>query len=121
MKTKLKARQVKECLVKEPVISSLEEMCAVLNVDIYKLTPSEIEEARRIIERNKLRLQVNLKRELYAKSDQKSKEVLYKMICDVEELKRWGIKTYADTTNNITPTIVLKSDDPDILDKVKQL
>lgn len=121
MKTRLKARQVKECLVKEPVISSVEEMCAVLNVDIDKCDPEEIKVARKIIERNKLRLQVNLKRDLYAKSDNKSKETLYKMICDLEELKRWGIKSSVETTNNITPTIVVKSDDPDILDKVKKL
>ena len=121
MKTKLKPRQVKECLVREPVISSVEEMCAVLNVDIDRCDPKEIEAARKIIERNKLRLQVNLKRDLYAKSDNKSKETLYKMICDVEELRRWGVKTDAGTTNNINPTIVVKSDDPDILDKIKQL
>ena len=121
MKTKLRERQVKELLMREPVISSVEEVCAVLNVDMEKCDPDEIATARKIIERNKLRLQVNLKRDLYAKSDQKSKETLYKMICDLDELKRWGIKTDGGTTNNITPTIVVKSDDPDILDKVRQL
>lgn len=121
MKTRLKVRQVKELLTREPVISSVEEVCAVLNVDMDKCDPNEIAAARKVVERNKLRLQVNLKRDLYAKSDQKSKETLYKMICDLDELKRWGIKSSVETTNNINPTIVVKSDDPDIIDKVKQL
>lgn len=121
MKTRLKVRQVKELLTREPVISSVEEVCAVLNVDLDKCDPNEIAAARKVVERNKLRLQVNLKRDLYAKSDQKSKETLYKMICDLDELKRWGIKSSVETTNNISPTIVVKSDDPDIIDKVKQL
>lgn len=121
MKTKLKPRQVKECLVREPVISSVEEMCAVLNVDMERCSQTELDAARKIIERNRLRLQVSLKRDLYRKDDQKSKEVLYKMVCDMDELKRWGVKMDGNTTNNITPTIVVKSDDPDIIDKVKQL
>lgn len=120
MKTKLKIRQVKECLVRNPVISSVEEMCAVLNVDMDKVNPSDLEAAKKVIERNRLRLQVNLKTELYA-GNQKSKELLYKMVCLPDELPRFGIKAEGSTTNNITPTIVVKSDDPDILDKIQKL
>lgn len=121
MKSHLKIRQVKECLLREPTISSLEEMCAVLNVDRSKLHKDEVDAAVKLIERNRLRMCVQLKNELYRKNDQKAKELLYKMICDVDELKRWGVKTEGNTTNNINPTIVVKSEDPNILDKVQKL
>ena len=121
MKSKLKVRQVKECLMREPTISSIEEMCAVLNVDINRIPEEDYKAAAWLIERNRLRLQVSLKNELYRKTDQKAKELLYKMICSPDDLKRWGVRLEGSTTNNITPTIVLKSEDPDILDKVKQL
>jgi len=41
------------------------------------------------------------------------------MICDTEELKRFGIKDGGDSSKNMT--IEIKSADPDILDKVKDL
>ena len=51
MKSKLKTRQVKECLLREPTISSLEEMCAVLNVDRSKLHKDEAAAAIKLIEK----------------------------------------------------------------------
>jgi hypothetical protein len=97
----------------------VEEMGAILNVDVTKIDKSEYTEAARLIERNRLRQQVSLKQNLYAKKDLKSQEVLYKMICDTEELKRWGIKTDGNQTNN--QTIEIKCADPDIIEKIKNL
>ena len=37
MKTRLRIRQVKECLLHYPCITSIEEMGAVLNVDINQI------------------------------------------------------------------------------------
>jgi hypothetical protein len=71
------------------------------------------------IERNRLRLQVQLKQELYSKNDQKSKELLYKMICDTNELKRFGVKESGSDSKSMT--IEIKSADPDVIDKVKEL
>ncbi len=102
-------------------ISSLEEMCAILNIDINALSEADYKEAKWLIERNRLRLQVNLKQELFNKKDNRSKEQLYKMICDEGELKRWGVKVPDQTTINSTPTIEIKCTDPDIIDKLKQL
>jgi hypothetical protein len=96
-------------------------MCAVLNIDINKLPKEEYDSAVKLIERNRLRQQVNLKQSLYNKKDKSSKELLYKMICDLDELKRWGVKTEGNTTINSTPTIEIKCADPDIIDKVKNL
>ena len=121
MKTKLNIRQVKECLIHYKTITTIEEMCAILNVDVDKLPKEHYEAAVKLIERNRLREQVNLKQELYNKSDIKSKEQLYKMICDESELKRFGIKTNDTTVVNTTPTIEIKCADPDIIDKLKNL
>ena len=118
MKTRLRIRQVKECLLHYPCITSIEEMGAVLNVDVTQIEKAEYDQAVRLIERNRLRQQVNLKQDLYSKKDNKSKEQLYKMICDEGELKRWGIKTESGQTNH---TIEIKCADPDIIDKVKNL
>ena len=119
MKTRLRIRQVKECMLHYPTISTLEEMCAILNVDINKIDKTESEAARKFIERNRLRMQVNLKQELYRKTDNKSRERLYKMICDESELKRFGVKT--DSPTNINPVIEIKCADPDIVNKIKEL
>ena len=121
MKTRLNIRQVKECLLHYKTITSVDEMCAILNVDITKLEKQQYEDAARLIERNRLREQVNLKQELYNKKDAKSREQLFKMICDESELKRFGVKTADQTTINSTPTIEIKCADPDIIDKVKSL
>lgn len=119
MKTRLRIRQVKECMLHYPTISSIEEMCAVLNVDVNKIDRNEYDAARRFIERNRLRMQVNLKQELYSKTDNKSREQLYKMICDESELKRFGVKTDAPT--NINPVIEIKCADPEMINKIKDL
>lgn len=121
MKTRLNIRQVKECLLHYKTITSVEEMCAILNVDVDKIPKEHYEGAAKLIERNRLRAQVNLKQELYNKQDPKSKEQLYKMICDESELKRFGIKTADSTVVNSTPTIEIKCADPDIIDKIKSL
>jgi hypothetical protein len=93
-------------------------MCAVLNIDQKQLTEKEQEDAKYYIERNRLRLQVRLKEELMKTS---KAEQLYKMICDETDLKRWGVKV-GDTTNiNANPVIEIKSSDPDITEKIKQL
>ena len=121
MKQKLNIRSVKECLLHYPTISTIEEMCAVLNVDVSKLSKEAYDNAVKLIERNRLRQQVALKQSLYNKKDKSSKELLYKMICDIDELKRWGVKTEGNTTVNSTPTIEIKCADPDIINKVKGL
>ena len=119
-KTRLKYRTVKEELARNPTISSLEEMLAVKGIDAEDVDPKELEAAKVMIERNRIRLQVLLKQSLYLKQDNKSKEILYKMICDPEELKRFGIKDKdLDITKSMT--IEIKSADPDIIDKVKGL
>lgn len=104
-----------------PTIANIEEMCAILNIDVKKLPKDDYEGAKWLIERNRLRLQVNIKQDLYQKKDNKSKEQLYKMICDESELKRWGVKVVDQTTINSVPTIEIKCADPDIIDKVKNL
>ena len=123
MKKKLKIRQVKECLMHYPSITTLEEMGAILNVDIHAISKDDFDNASWLIERNRLRMQVSIKQDLFNKSknDGRAKEQLYKMICDESELKRWGIKTADQTIINSTPTIEIKSADPDIIDKVKNL
>lgn len=121
MKTRLRVRQVKECLMHYPCICTVEEMGAILNVDVTKIDKEEYSQAARLIERNRLRQQVSLKQNLYAKKDLKSQEVLYKMICDTEELKRWGIKTDGNQTNTTNQTIEIKCADPDIIEKIKNL
>lgn len=123
MKKKLKIRQVKECLMHYPSVTDIKEMGAILNVDVTAIPKQQYDEAVWLIERNRLRMQVSIKQDLFNKSknDGRAKEQLYKMICDESELKRWGIKTADQTIINSTPTIEIKSADPDIIDKVKNL
>ena len=121
MKTKLKIRQIKECINRNPTISSMEEFAAVLNVDMNKLDSETKGIAKELIERNRLRMQVLLKQELYAAKDKRSHELLFKMICDKDELGRFGVKTDGNTSVNVSPVVEIKAADPDIIDKVKQL
>ena len=121
MKTKLTIRQVKTTLQHYKTITSIEEMCAILNIDVNAIPKDQYNDAVRLIERNRLRQQVSLKEELCAKNDPKSKEQLYKMICDESELKRFGIKTADTTVVTSQPTIEIKCADPDIIEKVKNL
>lgn len=118
MKTKLKTKQVKACLQHYPSITTLEEMCAILNIDIKALPKADFDNATWLIERNRLRTVVALKEKLRASS---KTEQLYKMICDESELKRWGVKIGDQTTVNTGHTIEIKSADPDIIDKIKEL
>lgn len=119
-KTRLKYRTVKEALVQYPTISSLDELLALKGIERKNVTQAELDAAEVMIERNRLRLQVSLKEELYRKQDNKSKEVLYKMICDPGELKRWGIQD-KDGDSNKNMTIEIKSADPTVIDKLKEL
>lgn len=118
-KTRLKSRVVKEELLRNPTISSLDELLALKGIERKNVKQEELDAAEVLIERNKLRMQVQLKQELYRKKDLKSKELLYKMICDPDELKRWGINKEGDSRKSMT--IQIKSADPDIVDKVKDL
>ena len=119
MKTKLKKRQIKECIARNPTISSMEEFAAILNVDLKQLPKETKDIAEDLIERNRLRLQVLLKQELYVSRDKKSHEFLYKMICDKDELGRFGVKS--EGVVNVSPVVEIKAADPDIIEKVKQL
>lgn len=120
MKTKLMIRQVKECIARNPTISSIEELCAILNVDQNKVDSDQLKAAKAAIERNRLRMQVLLKQELYVSKDKKSHELLFKMICDKDELGRFGVKADGSTVN-VNPVVEIKAADPDIVKKVKQL
>lgn len=120
MKTKLKIRQIKECINRNPTISSMEEFAAVLNVNMDKLDAETKGIAKELVERNRLRMQVLLKQELYASKDKRSHELLFKMICDKDELGRFGVKTDGSTVN-VSPVVEIKAADPNIIDKVKQL
>ena len=110
---------VRAQLMLQPVISSVEELCAVINGDITRISKADYNMAKEIIERNRLRMLVSLKEELYRKKDLKSKEQLYKMICDEGDLKRFGVKTDGVTSG---PSVIeIRSADPKILDKVSKL
>lgn len=119
-KTRLKYRMVKEELVKNPTISTIDEMLALKGICKEDVCKEELEAAEELIKRNRLRLQVMIKQELYRKKDNKSKELLLKLICDPDELKRWGIKDLKDADGK-SMTIEIKSADPDMVDKVKDL
>lgn len=118
-KTRLKSRVVKEALVMYPTISTLDELLALKGIERKNVSQQELDAAEVMIERNRLRLQVSLKQELYQKNDQKSKELLYKMICDTSELKRFGVKETGSDSKSMT--IEIKSADPGVIDKVKEL
>lgn len=94
-------------------------MLAIKGIERKDVCQAELDEAEVLIERNKLRLQVALKHDLYMKKDNKSKELLYKMICDPDELKRWGVKGAEGDSKSMT--IEIKSADPGVVDKVKEL
>lgn len=111
---------MKECIARNPTISSLEELGAVLNVDMKRLPKEDADKAREVIERNRLRMQVLLKQELYVSKDKKSHELLFKMICDKDELGRFGVKSEGSTVN-VSPVVEIKAANPDTIEKVKQL
>lgn len=117
-KTHLAKRTVREVLSLNPTITTLDELLAVKAIRREDVPQEDLDFASMLIERNRLRQQVMLKQELYRKTDNKSKEMLYKMICDAEELKRFGIQS-KEVGKNMT--IQIKSADPDILDKLKEL
>lgn len=102
-----------------PTISTLDELLALKGIERKNVSKEELEAAEVMIERNRLRLQVALKQELYMKNDNKSKELLYKMICDTNELKRFGVKDGGEDKKSMT--IEIKSADPEVVDKVKEL
>lgn len=118
-KSRLKPRVVKETLVMYPTISTLDELLAIKGIERKNVAQAELDAAEVMIERNRLRLQVTLKQELNKKSDNKSKELLYKMICDKSELKRFGVKESGSDSKSMT--IEIKSADPNMIDKVKEL
>lgn len=120
VKTRLKYRTVKEALVQYPTISTIDELLALKGIEKKNVSQAELDAAQVMIERNRLRLQVSLKEELYRKQDNKSKEVLYKMICDPGELKRFGVKG-EDGEMGKNMTIEIKSADPTVIDKLKEL
>ena len=91
-----------------------------MNVDQSRVDAESLKAAKAAIERNRLRMQVLLKQELYVSKDKKSHELLFKMICDKDELGRFGVKTVGSTVN-VSPVVEIKAADSDILDKVKQL
>ena len=115
----MKPRLVKETLVMFPTISSLDELLAIKGIERKNVSKDELDAAEIMIERNRLRLQVSLKQELYQKADHKSKELLYKMVCDTNELKRFGVKEVDGDKKSMT--IEIKSADPNVIDKVKEL
>lgn len=98
----------------------MEEFAAVLNVNMDKLDAETKGIAKELIERNRLRMQVLLKQELYAAKDKRSHELLFKMICDKDELGRFGVKTEG-AAGPVNAVVEIKAADPDIIDKVKQL
>lgn len=102
-----------------PTISTLDELLALKGIERRNVSKEELEAAEIMIERNRLRMQVALKQELYMKKDNKSKELLYKMICDNSELKRFGVRS--EDGDKKSMTIEIKSADPDVVDKVKEL
>lgn len=102
-----------------PTISTLDELLAIKGIERKNVSKEELDAAEVMIERNRLRLQVTLKQELYQKADNKSKELLYKMICDTNELKRFGVKEAEGDKKSMT--IEIKSADPSVIDKVKEL
>lgn len=102
-----------------PTISTLDELLALKGIERKNVSQKELDDAEVMIERNRLRLQVSLKEELFRKKDNKSKEVLYKMICDTTELKRFGVK--GEDGDKKSMTIEIKSADPEVIDKVKEL
>lgn len=102
-----------------PTISTLDELLAIKGIERKNVSKEELDAAEVVIERNRLRLQVALKQELYQKTDNKSKELLYKMICDTNELKRFGVKEAEGDKKSMT--IEIKSADPSVIDKVKEL
>lgn len=116
----MKSRVVKETLLMYPTISNLDELLALKGIERKNVSKAELDAAEVLIERNRIRLQVALKQDLYMKNDNKSKELLYKMICDKDELKRWGIQD-KDGSSGKNMTIEIKSADPNIVDKVKDL
>lgn len=111
---------VKETLIAYPTISTLDELIAIKGCRKDQIPEDELKKAQEYIDRNRLRQVVMLKQELYHKQDLKSHETLFKMICDKEELKRFGISA-GDTNVNVNPTIEIKCADPDIMDKIKSL
>ena len=115
----MKPRVVKETLVMYPTISTLDELLAVKGIERKNVSKEELDAAEVMIERNRLRMQVDLKQGLLKKGDNKSKELLYKMICDDVDLKRFGVKGEGDGRKSMT--IEIKSADPEVVDKVKEL
>lgn len=106
-----------------PAISTFEELCAIKNI-----VPSEVKEEDRIrvqniIDISRRRLIVQLKNELYRKADLKSHETLFKMICDEDDLKRfgYGIAKKEEPSVVVNPTIEIKCADPNIIDKINNL
>lgn len=119
-KTKLSPRMVKEILAQNPTISTIEELCAVKNCFTTDVPKDNLEEAKKLVERNRLRMTVILKQDLYCRNDQKSKELLYRMMCTDEEIQRFGVKSKESVTN-INPVIEIKSADPNIIDKLNNI
>lgn len=117
---KLKDMKIKQILLNNPTVTSFEELVAILDMPLDDISEETRKRAEYFINRNRLRLQVALKQELYTKQDNKSREQLYKMICSEDELKRFGLKT-ADQNININPEITIKSSDPEMLDKLNNL
>lgn len=103
-----------------PTITTVEELCAMMGVHIEQVKKSEIEHAKYLIERNRLRLQVTFKQQLYKSKNQKDRELLYKLMANGEELQNLGINT-KEVNVNSTPTIEIKCADPDIISKIKAL
>lgn len=116
----LNDRNVKAILLENPTISSLDELCAVWGCVKDELEEEDAAYAQMMIDRNILRMKVLLKNSLYKQNTRASHETLFKLIGNDDDLKRFGINTKSSVTT-IAPVIEIKSADPDILDKLKNL
>ena len=114
---------VGQILKENPTISTLEELCAFWGINIEEI-PEDLKKYTTMrINRNITKLRVKLKNEMLAAHEFKQHEMLYKLIASDDEIKRLkaGEKTQVVNNNNMKPTIQVKSDDPDILNKLTEL
>lgn len=112
---------IKKILDENPTISSLDEFCALSNKDMSNLTEDDIYRISKMIDRNVIKLKIQMKNTLYKQKTRPSLELLFRLVGDEDDLIKLGVTKKQQTVSVENPVIEIKAIDGDILNKIREL
>lgn len=99
----------------------MEELCAVMNVDLDDVNDDDKIRAKKLIERHVIKFKLKLKQTLLDQKTRPAYELLYKLMGNEDELKRMGVNNKDMKVEIAKPVIEIKCKEPEVVDKIKNL